>query len=371
MKRGSVVAVAVIALLMLGACSGHERSTLTGSYGSGVVTGEVVMSQGVSPAGVEVSVRGTGMAMQLGADGQFAFAGVPEGAELLFRRASDGIEATLQLEKASGHLVVDLAQTTAKKGRRRAAGSKTIELEGLVRSANATELVLDTARQSGITVALTPQTLIRHGGTSLTAADLIAGTRVHVKAAQVSDTLTALSVTVQDDADDDNRPSAREFEGAVVSASATQLVILDSHQQQVTFVIDASTVIRKGNTPVLAADIQAGWRVHVKSTAAVDGTKTAHLVIVQRTDSGDDDGNDHGEGQVKLSGAVTAVGGSELTLQSGAASVIVKTDATTHIEKRDHIITLADIHAGDTVKVEGTRNIDGSVLAKEIEVKSK
>jgi hypothetical protein len=113
MKRQSVLALAAVALFVLGGCYGHERATLTGAYGSAVVTGEVVMTEGVSPAGVEVSVKGTGMSALLAEDGRFAFAGVPEEAQLAFQRASDGIDATLRLQSASGHVIVDLAQTLA------------------------------------------------------------------------------------------------------------------------------------------------------------------------------------------------------------------------------------------------------------------
>jgi hypothetical protein len=196
MKRHSAV-LAAVALFVLGACTGREHSSLTGAYGSAVVTGEVVMAEGVSPAGVEVSVKGTGMSALLAADGRFAFAGVPEEAELVFQRASDGIDATMRIQSA-GHVIVDLAQTSAKPGRRRAAGSKIYEFEGIITSASATEIVMDSSRQPGVVIALTP-----------------------------------------------------------------------------------TTVIRTGNTPVAAADIQPGWRVHVKANTATDGTKTATLVIVQ------------------------------------------------------------------------------------------
>lgn len=285
MKRVSVVSMAVVALLVLGACRGNENA-VTGAYGSAVVTGEVVMTEGVSPEGVDVSVRGTGMSVRLGADGKFAFAGVPDDAELVFQRASDGIAATLRLGRGDGHVVVELAQTTAKKsGRRRAAGSKTSEYEGILQSASATEIVIDAARQGIVTIALAPQTVIRKGGTVLTAADLVAGMRVHVKALKVNDVLTATLVIVQnedDDDGDDDGPAVREYEGTVLSASATELVIFDSKKKEVTFVLDAATEIRKGSTPVLATDIQPGWRVHVKATTGADGTNTARLVIVQR-----------------------------------------------------------------------------------------
>ncbi len=288
MKR--TIVLAVIAMFILGACS-NERA-ITGTYGDGVLTGQVVMSEGGSAAGVDVSVSGTGMTARLGADGHFAFAGVPDGAELVFQRATDGVNATMRLDSASGHVMIDLTKTEAKKGgRRRAAGSsKTYQFEGLVESASATQVVVNTAREQ-VTIALTEATLIRRGGTPLTAADLVAGLRVHVKALKVTDGFTAVQIVVQgDDADDDesddDRPSVREYEGTVVSATATQLVIVSSKKKEETFVVNAETDIRKGNTPVLAADIQPGWRVHVKASSSADGAmKTAQRVIVQKTKS--------------------------------------------------------------------------------------
>ena len=378
------IVIAVVAMLILGACHSREQA-VTGAYGSGVLTGQVVMTEGGSPAGVNVSVSGTGMTRTLGADGAFAFGGVPDGAELLFDRPSDGIAATLKLVNASGHVVVDLARSEAKKsGRRRAAGpSKTFQFEGLLTTVSATEIVMDSSREPGVTIALTDQTVIRKGGTALTAADLLAGMRVHVKALQsAGGGFTAVSIVVQegdDDGGDDDQPAVREYEGTVLSASATELVIYSSHKSEVTFALDAATVIRKGNTPVLAADIQPGWRVHVKATTSGDGaTKTANLVIVQRTNGGDDDDDDDDDGddepappKAKLSGDVTAVGATELTVQTGVGSITVKTDASTRIKKRGQTIALAQIVAGDKVKVDGTRNADGSVLAKSIDVKSK
>jgi hypothetical protein len=287
MKRQSVLALAAVALFVLGGCYGQERATLTGAYGSAVVTGEVVMTEGVSPAGVEVSVKGTGMSALLAEDGRFAFAGVPEEAELVFQRASDGIDATLRLQ-SSGHVIVDLAQTSAKPGRRRAAGSKIYELEGIITSASATGIVMDSSHQPGVVIAVTPTTVIRHGGTEMTVADLVAGMRIHVKALKVGEGFSAISIMVQNDGQDDGgddggeAPAVREYEGTVVSASATALVIFSSKKTEETFVLDATTVIRKGNTPVLATDIQPGWRVHVKASTGADGTKTATLVIVQK-----------------------------------------------------------------------------------------
>ena len=358
--RWMVIAVAVA----LVGCRGGERAAVTGSYGSGVVSGEVVMAAGGSPAGVEVSLRGTGMTTTLGADGKFAFGGVPEGAQMDFRR-SDGIEAALQLDALSTNMVIELAQSSAKKAssRRRSVGgggTKYYQFEGVIRSATAEQIVVFTSKKQEVTIAMTPQTVIRKGNSVLTVADLLVDARVHVKAQGVGTGYTALEVKLQegeDDDGDDDQPSISEYEGIVVSASAAQLVMTDSHRREVTFAITAQTDIRKGNTPVLPADIQPGWRVHVKAATGADGVLTATRVIVQNTKTEDD---------VKLSGVVTAVGTADLKV----GDTTVQTNASTKIRKRGATIALADVHAGDRVKVEGTSVAANTVLAKEIEVKS-
>jgi hypothetical protein len=288
MNRASVLALSLVAFVLC-ACQGNERASVTGSYGTGVVTGVVVMTEGSSPAGVEVSVRATGMSARLTADGQFTFAGVPEQADLVFQRPADGIHATLRLETANGPIVVELAQATAKKsGRRRAVASRTFQFEGLVQSATETQLVIETKQQQNLTIVLTAGTIIRHGGKDLTPADLVAGTRVQVKASLVNDVFTAVEVIVQKRADDDDeeeadKPTVGQYEGTVVRASASELTIFSSKKKEVTCVLNAETVIRKGKTSVLATDIQPGWRVHVKAAPSVEGTtQVARQVTVQK-----------------------------------------------------------------------------------------
>ena len=365
-----LLTVLTLSVLGLVGCRGGEKASVTGAYGSGVVSGTVVMANGGSPSGVEVSVRGTGMATTLGTAGEFAFAGVPAEADLDFRR-NDGIAASMNLDGASTNMVIELAQTTARKtsGRRRGAGRGTnaLEYEGLIVTASAEQIVVFTSKKEEVTIDLKPETIIRKGGRMLTAADLLEGTRVHVKAQKVEETLSAVQVIVQrlpgeDDGEDAGEEVVRsEYEGLVVSAAADQLVIFDSHRNEETFVLTADTVIRKGGTPVLATDIQAGWRVHVKSTAAEDGTKTALLVIVQN-DREDD-------GELTVSGTVGTVDTADLTLETRTGVVTVQVDASTRIEKKRQTIALADVHAGDRLTVEGTRVDDVTLLAKVIKVK--
>ena len=281
--------VMVGALIALVACRG-ERATITGEYGAGVVAGRVTVTgmSNNSPAGVQVSVRGTGMATTLAADGGFTFAGVPADVDLLFRRA-DGINASLAVGANAGFIDVTVSASSAtKSSKRRSAsgGEKTYEFEGVVSSASATELVMLTSHQEEVTIVLDAKTIVRKGQQTVAPADLVAGTRVHVKARKANDIYTAIVVIVQntngdDDNDDEGEHERKEYEGVVRSASAAKLVIFDSHQDEVTFVLTAATVIRKGNTTFAATDIKEGDRVHVKATTGAGGTKTATEVKVQ------------------------------------------------------------------------------------------
>ena len=54
MSKTNLVLVLVVAATLAG-CRDRE-TPLTGSYGSNVLTGQVVMAKGGSPSGVEVSV---------------------------------------------------------------------------------------------------------------------------------------------------------------------------------------------------------------------------------------------------------------------------------------------------------------------------
>lgn len=371
MNVRQLLVLVVMVVVGLAACRG-ESPNVTGSYGGGVLAGSVVMN-GIegSPEGVEVSVRDTGMVKVLGADGRFAFAGVPDNAILDFRRG-DGLQGSISVNGSKGSILVELGRSGAAKSSDRGKdrgnkGRDKRELEGVIRSASADEIVVFTSHNEEVTVAITAETIIRRGNETLTPADLAVETRVHVRARAVDDTYTALLIIVQegedDDGEDEERPELRQYEGTIVSASATELVVFDSKKTEVTFLLTADTEIRKGNATVAPADLRPGQRVHVKALVAEGGgTKTAVEVILQNT---------HDSAAVSVGGTVVSVTGSNILVATRSGEVTVQTNAATRIRKKGKAIGLSEIVAGDSVSAKGRRVSENTILATEVEVRGK
>lgn len=356
-------------------CNSRGESTITGGYGSSMISGEVSLKgvSNTSPAGVEVSVRGTGMTAILGQDGQFAFANMPEGAVLDFHRAQDAIEASLTVDASAGFLAVELEQTkataTAKKSssRRRRPGSgggeKLHEIEGVIRTAAADSIVVYSSKKQEVTIALVPETIIRKGQTILTPADLTVDTRVHVKARFSADVYTAVVVIVQeeDEGEGEEPPPAatREYEGRVTGATATELVVFTSKKEEVRFLITGETVIRKGSATFNLGQILIGMLVHVKATANADGTNTANLVIVQNTNV-----------KVTAEGTVASIDGTSFVVTTADGDRTVKTSNSTQIRQGGKKVPFSAIAVGATVAVEGTLVDATTIAAKKVTLQS-
>jgi len=277
---------------MLTSCNRHE-SLLTGGYGERVVAGQVVMASEMadsSPAGVEVSVVGTGMSAILAADGRFTFAGVPADAELAFRRA-DGVDARIRVSSPAP-LLVELAGKTATSNgsHRRGVSTKdpgpSQQIEGVIRAVSTTSLTVFDEHQTEVKVALTTTTLIRKGNQTLTAADLKVNDRVHVKALMMDNVLTATQVIVQEQendggGDDADHGTTMTANGTVKSVSGTTLVVTTESKGDVTVNTDTSTIIKKQDQRITVADIKAGDEVNCLGTRVDDHTMTAKQIEVR------------------------------------------------------------------------------------------
>ena len=291
MKRTFVMMVVSAGLLLGSACSSDELQTPTGVEAGRTLQGQVIPI-GINGAdGVLVSALGSGMSAVTDSEGRFALTAVPESVSTLRFTRGDGIDATLDLPGTVSALVIELSQNRAS-SRRRAMSRP----EGAAPGA------------------------------------------------------------------------AQQAEGRVVSLTADALVVSTMNGVEWTFTMTDATVIRKGNQTFDASVLVAGTRVHVR--AALDEARTA-LEIKLRGDDGDDEGDDEGEDEGTptrtANGIVSAVGESDLTVETAdGRTILVMVDENTRIQRRGATIALSDIEVDDRVEAKGEGVDELTILAKKI-----
>ena len=369
--RAKSLRLGLVAVMMMAfAACRHERQSITGAYGNSVISGVVAMASGGSPAGVEVSVPGTGMKTVVGEDGRFAFFDVPDGTELHFRREADRIDASLRTEKGASHVTVELSPANAAAvsgsgSRRRAAGSSTETTKtyrGTVRSTSPTRLVIGTA-DGEVAFELNASTKVTKGDQPATIADLAPGQDVYVGALVAADgTKTAVRIEILR-ATEPPPPTTKTYRGTVRTASSTRLVI-GTADGEVAFVLNASTKVTKGDQPATIADLAPGQDVYVGALVAADGTKTAVRIEILRPTEPPPPTTKTYEGTVK------SVSTDRLVLATKDGDVAFVLNASTKVTKGDQPMTIADLKAGQRVYVGANVAADGTKTAFRVAILS-
>ena len=281
MRATNLILMSILSVALLSGCRNQETA-LTGAYGRAVVAGQVVLQGGGNPAGVEVTVLGTGMQMEVGQDGRFAFSGVPESAELQFQRA-DGIGSSLRVEGTSTNLVVELAGTAAT-GRRRGVG-RTLQYEGLVREVGTATIKVYTSHKEEVEFAVDGSTMIRKGNQTFLLADIQPDWRVHVKAESKSGVLTALEIKVQNtnDGDDDGDGDGPTMtaNGPVTQKNGSDLTVDSQPKGPVTVRTDANTIIKKQGARITVDEIQVGDEINAQGARGADDILLARQIEVR------------------------------------------------------------------------------------------
>lgn len=239
------------------------------------------MEAGSNPAGVEVTLLGTGMRMIIGQDGRFAFNGVPDRTELHFHRA-DGIGRSLRVNGNATSLVVDLSATSGS-SRRRGAG-RSMQYEGLIREVGATTIKVYTSHKDEVEFAVDMATTIRKGNRTYLLADLKPEWRVHVTAETRNGGLTAVEIKVQntngDDAGDDDG-ATMTANGVVTAKSGSDLTVDSPPRGLVTVRTDANTIIKKQGVRITVAEIQVGDEINSQGVRGPDGVLLARQIEVR------------------------------------------------------------------------------------------
>src|SRR6266851_3830727 len=222
--RSSRIAFLVGVVLVLAACRGHEA--ITGGYGAEGVSGVVTMAAGMSnssPAGVRVTVGGTGMSALLATDGRFSFFGVPETADLIFTRGD--VNARVRVTASPAPLQIELNYNAASVGRRRAAPSAPLlQIEGLITAIGATKITVHDSHNQDVTMKITTDTIIRKGDQALQTADLHVGDRVHVQVKVSGDEKTAVNIMLQNP-DGEDGSQTMTANGTVKATGASELTV--------------------------------------------------------------------------------------------------------------------------------------------------
>ena len=144
--------------------------------------------------------------------------------------------------------------------------------------------------------------------------------------------------------------SKREIEGLITAISLTSpmsITVNDaSTHGDVKVEITNSTVIRKGNQTLSAANLNVGDRVHVKASVNTGGSLTAFEIMLQQS------GTDGGQTQ-ELEGLITAVSDKSITVNNASTGGDVKALITgdTVIRKGNTTIAAKDLNVGDQVHV--------------------
>jgi len=162
------------------------------------------------------------------------------------------------------------------------------------------------------------------------------------------------------DKDKDQPGMKGELSGFVTAIGTNALTV-----RGINVTVNGDTSIRHGHRILTMLDIQVGDHVQVRGR--MDGNNLVATEI-KVEDTGNDDENDHVE---DLKGTVAGISSGSgcpvrtFTLNTTPATT-VKTDASTLFED----VTCAALADGTIVEVEGIRQADGSVLAKQIEAEA-
>jgi hypothetical protein len=297
MHRSVVAALAAVfaATVLLAACGGPSSPSEEGVVLRGTMVGEGTLSasaaSGAAAAAAPVTVtvqENPAITTTVGADGSFSLRGLPPGGFTLVFTSGGATLGTVRFAEVQPNqeitvtVRVERGTVVVLEERRNGIGHGGLEIEGRVESivalnpAGDSTFVID-GRQ---VVARPGETAIREGNRARTVGDVTVGRQVHVKGTFMSSTdrgsqrVLAQEIKLQGgDATNAPNPSAScaaganaEVEGIITGKGSASVTVRQQAKGDFLCLVSGATRIRKGNTTYTFAELQSGWRVHVKGT---------------------------------------------------------------------------------------------------------
>lgn len=273
--------------------SSAEGITLMGTVVGGSASSASARATAAgSSESIVVTVQGTSSTTTVGSDGTFVLRGLPQGSFTLVFTTGGTTLGTLTFNEVAPNqeitITVSVVGSTVVvvEEKRNGIGHGDVEIEGLIEAV----LLIDPAADSrlvvrGSTIVVRPgTTAIREGNKPRTLADLLVGTRVHVKGTflppeAAGQPVLASEVKLQGGGSGPGptpSPTAKptcaagsraEVEGLITFVGASSVTVAQQGKGDFLCLANAGTKIRKGNTTLTLAQLAPGSRVHVKGTA--------------------------------------------------------------------------------------------------------
>lgn len=315
--------------------------------------------------GLTVTIVGTSITATVDGAGRFTLEATTSG-DLQLRFTGPGIDATIALSDVrpsqSISLVIAISGSTATVETVTRTGAGETELEGRVESLPPT-MAAGTFRVAGKTVTTDASTRFEQGGTTRAFSDLEIGMRVHVKGSAAGTGVAASLVRIQNT----NTALPVNVNGKIDSLTGTAPAFEFKIGSRVIKGDTFTQWFGDGDTPDSFASLQDGDRVEVKGQQR-DGYIYAVRIHINDSDDDDDDTDDDQDQSASIHGTLTAMGGSTPAMTLTVGGTTVTTNAGTEVKRRGDTQTLAALVVGQTLHVVGTRQADGSIVARMIQI---
>jgi hypothetical protein len=362
--------IPVILLISTIACGGSGGGPTAPGQTAGATIGGSVLSGGASAMtsagfghampGLVITVAGTSISSGVDAGGRFSLKNVPSGnVQLQFSGPVSGtvpVDDVKPTETITLVVAVSSTSVTLESAARTGAGGE--ELEGRVESLPPT-MPAGSLKVAGRTVTTNSSTQIRKGSTSFDFEDIEIGYRVHVKGTPSGSSLLASSIEIQNTI----TTIPVNVNGVISDLSGTE----DDFEFKVGSRLvkgDEDTEFFGNGNADSFEDLENGVRVEVKGLQR-DGYVYADRIHINGDDDEDDEEQDE---SASIHGKLLQISGSVPTLQLLVGTTTVRTNSNTEVKRRGDVQTLNELKVGMDVHVVGTRQADGSLDARKIEI---